>query len=300
MPREMFPVASMLVSAYHVVPAAGHPAVVAASLVGLAPRPRRRSSPACSASLIVVILGTALALLFSAANVFFRDFSNIVATLTSFVTLRRADDLPLRHGRRAVRAALPTSTSPTRSPRRCCSSSGPSGSARPPDPSPHRRRRACRRTCSRCGLRSRSRLGLVVAGPRPDGRSARLENKIPERSDDRVDRGRERHQDVHDALPPHHQADDGRDGAPAAAQRHLPRRQRRLVHRRAGRVDRPDGPQRLGQEHAAQADQRRDAARRRPGADPRPDRRPDRDRGGLPPPADRPGERLPQRRDPRA
>jgi ABC-2 type transport system permease protein len=35
---------------------------------------------------IVAILGTALALLFSAANVFFRDVSNIVSTLTIFST----------------------------------------------------------------------------------------------------------------------------------------------------------------------------------------------------------------------
>jgi ABC-2 type transport system permease protein len=35
---------------------------------------------------IIAIFGTALALLFSAANVFFRDFQNIVSTLTIFVT----------------------------------------------------------------------------------------------------------------------------------------------------------------------------------------------------------------------
>ena len=76
-------------------------------------------------------------------------------------------------------------------------------------------------------------------------------------------------------------------------------RQRRVLHRRAGRVHRPDGPQRLRQEHPAQADQRRDAARRGHGPHPRPDRRPDRHRRRLPPAADRPGEPLPQRRDPR-
>jgi ABC-2 type transport system permease protein len=84
MPREMFPVASMLVSAFHVVPglviltvacvAVGwtpDPAGVAAGLLGFA---------------ICAVLGTALALLFSAANVFFRDFGNVVSTLTVFVT----------------------------------------------------------------------------------------------------------------------------------------------------------------------------------------------------------------------
>jgi ABC-2 type transport system permease protein len=35
---------------------------------------------------IIAVFGMALALVFSAANVFFRDFQNIVATLTIFVT----------------------------------------------------------------------------------------------------------------------------------------------------------------------------------------------------------------------
>jgi ABC-2 type transport system permease protein len=84
MPREMFPVASMLVSAFHVVPgvviltAAGlilgwrpDPVGVAAGLLGFA---------------IVAVWGTSVALMFSAANVFFRDFGNIVSTLTIFAT----------------------------------------------------------------------------------------------------------------------------------------------------------------------------------------------------------------------
>lgn len=83
-PREMFPVASMLVSAYHVIPGmvllTGFCAAlgwrpdmvgVAAALLGFA---------------IVAVLGTALALVFSAANVYFRDFGNIVQTLTQIVT----------------------------------------------------------------------------------------------------------------------------------------------------------------------------------------------------------------------
>jgi ABC-2 type transport system permease protein len=36
--------------------------------------------------LLIAVLGTALALVFSAANVFFRDFSNVVQTLTQFTT----------------------------------------------------------------------------------------------------------------------------------------------------------------------------------------------------------------------
>ena len=83
MPREMFPVASMLVSLYHVGPQLvimvvvclfyGYvltPLAIAAFLLGL---------------LIIMVLGTGLALLFSAANVYFRDFSSVVSILTNFV-----------------------------------------------------------------------------------------------------------------------------------------------------------------------------------------------------------------------
>jgi len=82
MPREMFPVAAVIVSAIHTFPqmlllfvgavATGwHFSVlnVAAAVLSLA---------------IVTVFGTALALLFSALNVFFRDFQNIVSTLTIF------------------------------------------------------------------------------------------------------------------------------------------------------------------------------------------------------------------------
>jgi ABC-2 type transport system permease protein len=82
MPRELFPVASVIVSMIHTFPqllivflgamASGwHPdlAGVLAGLLGAA---------------IITVFGTALALLFSAMNVFFRDFQNIVATLTIF------------------------------------------------------------------------------------------------------------------------------------------------------------------------------------------------------------------------
>ena len=84
MPREMFPVASMLVSAFHVIP--GVVILAAASLaVGWRPDPVGLAAGLLGFA-IVAVLGTALALLFSAANVFFRDFGNIVSTLTLFVT----------------------------------------------------------------------------------------------------------------------------------------------------------------------------------------------------------------------
>jgi ABC-2 type transport system permease protein len=84
MPREMFPVASMVVSAIHTFPqvlllAFGALATgwtfdvygVLAGLLGLA---------------IITVFGMALALLFSAANVFFRDFGSFVAVLGTFIT----------------------------------------------------------------------------------------------------------------------------------------------------------------------------------------------------------------------
>lgn len=84
MPREMFPVAAVIVSAVNTFPqllilfvasvvAGWKPDFVGilAAVLGLA---------------IVTVLGTALALLFSGLNVFFRDFQNIVATFTVLTT----------------------------------------------------------------------------------------------------------------------------------------------------------------------------------------------------------------------
>ena len=83
-PREMFPVASMLVSAYHVVPGM---VMLGGFCVALGWRPDLIGLAAgLLAFALVAVLGTALALLFSAANVFFRDFSNVVQTLTQFTT----------------------------------------------------------------------------------------------------------------------------------------------------------------------------------------------------------------------
>lgn len=82
-PREMFPVASMLVSLFHVVPqlvillfatwiAGWHPDAmgIVVGVLGL---------------LTSMTLGTALALMFSAANVFLRDVGNAVNVLSNFV-----------------------------------------------------------------------------------------------------------------------------------------------------------------------------------------------------------------------
>jgi len=83
MPREMFPVASMLVSAYHTIPQV-LVLTIACFVVGWEPDGIGFLA-ALLGFLIVATWGTALALLFSAANVFARDFSNIVQTLTAFV-----------------------------------------------------------------------------------------------------------------------------------------------------------------------------------------------------------------------
>ncbi|WP_248582888.1 ABC transporter permease [Nocardioides sp. InS609-2] len=82
-PKELFPVASMLVSLYHTGPqlvilvgacfiAGWHPDMLgfAAAVMGF---------------LIILILATAMALLFSALNVMFRDFGRLVQNITQVV-----------------------------------------------------------------------------------------------------------------------------------------------------------------------------------------------------------------------
>jgi len=83
MPREMFPVASMLVSGFHALPQI-LVLVVVCLLNDWSPDPVGVAAGAL-ALVIIMVMGTALALLFSAANVFFRDFSQFVNILTNFV-----------------------------------------------------------------------------------------------------------------------------------------------------------------------------------------------------------------------
>jgi ABC-2 type transport system permease protein len=84
LPRELFPVASMLVSAYHTFPQMLI-LIAGVFIVGWDP-----SLYDLTAGLLgfvtIAVFGMALALIFSAANVFFRDFQNIVQTFTIFVT----------------------------------------------------------------------------------------------------------------------------------------------------------------------------------------------------------------------
>ncbi|MDQ4052558.1 MAG: ABC transporter permease [Actinomycetota bacterium] len=83
MPREMFPVASMLVSLFHVGPQLLI-LTICCLFYGWGPDPAGMGA-ALLALAIIMVLGTALALLFSVANVFFRDFSSFVNILTNFV-----------------------------------------------------------------------------------------------------------------------------------------------------------------------------------------------------------------------
>ncbi|KQW49409.1 ABC transporter [Nocardioides sp. Root1257] len=83
MPREMFPVASMLVSGYHVVPQLVIMMIVCV-LLGWMPT-LAGVVALVTALVIIATVGTAMALLFSAANVFFRDVGNVAAILTNFV-----------------------------------------------------------------------------------------------------------------------------------------------------------------------------------------------------------------------
>jgi ABC-2 type transport system permease protein len=83
LPREMFPVATMLTSLYHVVPQVVI-LIVAGSLSGWSPDLGGMLA-FIIALIMIMLLGLAAALVFSVANVFFRDFGNIVNVLLMFV-----------------------------------------------------------------------------------------------------------------------------------------------------------------------------------------------------------------------
>jgi ABC-2 type transport system permease protein len=82
MPREMFPVASMIVSGIHTVPQIAI-LLVAALVVGWAPTGSGLAAGLLGLA-ILTLFGTGLALVFSASNVFFRDFAQVVGMLTLF------------------------------------------------------------------------------------------------------------------------------------------------------------------------------------------------------------------------
>lgn len=83
LPREMFPVASMLVSAFHI----GPQIVILTTfcvILGWTPDPVGMAAFVL-AILLTMAMGTAAALLFSAANVFMRDVGSLVNILTNLV-----------------------------------------------------------------------------------------------------------------------------------------------------------------------------------------------------------------------
>lgn len=84
MPRELFPVASMLVALWHTGPMLVI-LTVASLALGWTPDLVGVGAGLLGFALIAV-LGLALALFFSVANVFFRDFGKVVQTLTQFTT----------------------------------------------------------------------------------------------------------------------------------------------------------------------------------------------------------------------
>jgi ABC-2 type transport system permease protein len=82
-PREMFPVASMLVSAFHIGPQL---VILAIACVASGWTPTVEGLAAAGFGLLItMVMGTAVALLLSAANVFMRDVSSAVAILTNVV-----------------------------------------------------------------------------------------------------------------------------------------------------------------------------------------------------------------------
>ena len=83
MPREMFPVASMLVSLYHMFPQLVI-LLIACQFYDYTPTLASLGAFLLGLS-IIVVLGTGLALMFSAANVYFRDFGSVVSIVTNLV-----------------------------------------------------------------------------------------------------------------------------------------------------------------------------------------------------------------------
>jgi len=84
MPRELFPVATMLVSLWHTVPMMVILTGVSL-LLDWVPDPMGLLAGLLGFG-IISSLGLALALIFSVANVFFRDFGKVTQTLTQFTT----------------------------------------------------------------------------------------------------------------------------------------------------------------------------------------------------------------------
>lgn len=83
MPREMFPVSSVIVSAVNSFPQLVI-LFVGAVAVGWSPDPGALLAAVLGLA-IITVFGTALALLFAGLNVFFRDFQSVVATFSMII-----------------------------------------------------------------------------------------------------------------------------------------------------------------------------------------------------------------------
>ncbi len=260
LPREMFPVASMLVSLWHVVPQMVIlDRLLPALRVGTRSRRGRRGLPrARHHHAARHVPGPAV-----------QRGQRVLPRLLQrrqhpdqLRPLRRADDLPLQPGRRAVRGVrevLPLQPDRRRGAALPAGLLG--GDDRRPGRSP--RRPTCHPTCTPGGWRCWSSARSASSSRSWSSSASRTESRSA--SDDllvrHLDRRRRRLEGVHAPLPPHLQAGHGGDDEGPRHQRHLQGPRERLVHRQAGRVDRPDGAQRLRQEHPAQARQRDHAAR---------------------------------------
>jgi ABC-2 type transport system permease protein len=105
-PLEMFPVASMAVSLYHVGPQMVI-LTIASLALGWVPDPIGVLGIFLGLA-IIMFFGTAMALLFSAANVFFRDVSSVVNILTNLVRF----SVPMIYSYEMVQTRFPAAIAP--------------------------------------------------------------------------------------------------------------------------------------------------------------------------------------------
>ena len=294
-PREMFPVARMLVAGWHTIP-------MLVILVIPLPLPRLDTRPGGDGGRAAGLHAHRLAR--AGARPPLQRRQRLHARHRQgrpdphpVRHVQRADDVPVHARVRALRGAdrelLPAqpdggggAAHPARLLDRHHQRPGGDGRGAPARPPVHARPRDDRHRAR--DARGRRSGSSPASSPR--SRSA---------SDDHHDLGGERHQVLHAVLPALAQADRPGQGPRPQDQRQLQRRRRRQLQGARGGGRRPDGPQRLRQVHAAQAHQRRDAPRLRLGAHPRSHRGADRDRHGLRQQPERPGEPLPQRGHPR-
>ena len=269
MPREMFPVASaMLVSAINSFPQL---LILLGRCAGrrLEPRPVGLLAGFLGFA-IITVLGTALALLFSPMNVFFRDFQNIVATFPLFIHWIVPMIYPFSKLATSSLAGTWLYKLYLSNPltiavlllqrcvlgrRRC----RPDRRRTPPDAVrgelPDSRHLIAARHLDagrRAGLPGALPAGLQPARGQVRGAPLMTESIVVDHAN----------KQLHDALPPHDQADHDRGHAAPDDQRHLPAPSTtsRFTIEQGESVGLM-GLNGSGQEHPAQADQRRDAAR---------------------------------------